>query len=179
MFVAFIFYLANIGIRNAIHKEDSKGKAPINRYLFLLAKITYFLPWLGAFMEALKPDTTLISNTGIIPWIAMFLLITGYAIMWLSYIQLGKYTRFGLPTGESKLITSGIYKNCRHPMYLALYLMIIGITFYFSHWFIIICCVVTIIIHHYILMAEEKFMASIFEKDWNNYTMRSKKYWIC
>jgi protein-S-isoprenylcysteine O-methyltransferase Ste14 len=178
MFVAFVFYLLNIGIRSAVNKEDPKGKAPINKYLFLLAKITYLLPWLGAFIVALKIDVTLISS-GIIAWIAMFLITIGYTIMWLSYIQLGKYTRFGLPTGESKLITSGIYKYCRHPMYLAMYLMIIGITFYFSYWLIIICCFVTVLIHHYILIAEEKYMLNVFGKEWSNYTMKTRRYGIC
>ncbi len=176
MVIAFIGFLTTIGIRNAINKEDSKGKSPINKYLFLISKSAYFTPWVMIIIEAIKPGTFNFYHSEYLAWIGILLWVAGYSLMWISYIQLGKNTRFGLPEGDSKLVTSGIYKNCRHPMYAGLYLMIIGITLFIPHWIVITCCVVTVIIHHLIMLAEEKFMAEIFGEGWKIYTKNSRRY---
>ena len=176
LFINLLIFLAIIGVRNALSKEDSIGKSPINRFLFIITKISFLVPWAFAFAGALKPELLPEYFSNSMAWVAIILIIIGFVIEIAGYVSLGIYTRFGLPTSESRLITSGIFKYCRHPMYLGLFIMIIGTTIYFPHWIAITCCVITIILHHKVALAEEKYMANIFSNDWEEYKKGSKMY---
>ena len=176
LFAAFLIFLGIIGVRNALSKEDSIGKSPINKALFILTKLSFMVPWIFAFIGALNPDYLPENFTSALAWIGIMLIILGFVIEIAGYISLGIYTRFGLPTSESKLITNGIFNYCRHPMYLGLFIMIIGVTFYFPQWIAIVCCIITIILHHQVAKAEEKYMAKVFENEWDEYKKVAKMY---
>jgi len=176
LFINFLLFLGVIGVRNALSKEDSVGSPPINRILFIITKLLFLVPWIFSFTGALRSELLPEYFSYKLAWIGIALIIVGFVIEIAGYISLGIYTRFGLPTSESKLITNGIFKYCRHPMYLGLFIMIIGVTLYFPHWIAIVCCIVTIFLHHKVALAEEKYMANVFGTEWEEYKKESKMY---
>jgi len=175
-FIVFIVFLGVIGVRNAKNNEDSLGKTPINKFLFILAKFTFLVPWIISLFGAVKPEFLPDYYSNELAWVGVLLITFGFIIVIAGYVQLGKYTRFGLPTKESKLITTGIFKYSRNPMYLGLFLMIIGIFFYFPHWILAVCVIISIVLHHQITLAEEKFMEHAFGKEWDDFKKVSKRY---
>ncbi len=176
LFVCFVAFLGIIGVRNKLSNSDSKGKPPINKYLFLLAKLTLFSPWILTFLRAYEPELLSCFFSIYLAWLGIFLVFPGILFIVIGYVSLGKYTKFGLPTNESKLITNGIYKYSRNPMYVGLFLMVIGSVLYFPHWILIVCIIITFILHHQITLAEEKFLRNAFGKEWEEYKTISKRY---
>ena len=83
------------------------------------------------------------------------------------------------PTTQSnKLITIGIYKYIRNPMYLALVVFQIGLGISLSFLHISIMSIFTAItLHYFIIKKEETYLKEIFGADYEIYKARSRR-WI-
>ena len=83
------------------------------------------------------------------------------------------------PTTQSnKLITSGIYKYIRNPMYLALVLFQIGLGISLSFLHISLMSIFTAItLHYFIIKREESYLWNLFGSDYENYKVKSRR-WI-
>ena len=83
------------------------------------------------------------------------------------------------PTTQSnKLITSGIYKYIRNPMYLALVLFQIGLGMSLSFLHISLMSIFTAItLHYFIIKREESYLWNLFGSDYENYKVKSRR-WI-
>lgn len=83
------------------------------------------------------------------------------------------------PTTQSnKLITSGIYKYIRNPMYLALVMLQIGLGISLSFLHISLMSIFTAIaLHYFIIKKEETYLKNIFGVDYESYKAKSRR-WI-
>ena len=83
------------------------------------------------------------------------------------------------PTTQSnKLITGGIYKYIRNPMYLALVILQIGLGISLSFLHISIMSIFTAItIHYFIIKREETYLRNLFGVEYENYKAKSRR-WI-
>jgi len=60
------------------------------------------------------------TDTGFNEYVALGLLLTGLLISLVSLANLGRSTRFGLPTTITFLKTKGLYQFSRNPIYFGL-----------------------------------------------------------
>ena len=83
------------------------------------------------------------------------------------------------PTTQSnKLITSGIYKYIRNPMYLALVILQIGLGISLSFLHISLMSIFTAIaLHYFIIKREETYLKNLFGADYESYKAKSRR-WI-
>ncbi len=176
LIVGFFSFILLIGIRNKISDIGPIGKPPINKYLFILAKLNMILPWIAILISSYTPTWIPQDYYTILVWISICMLLGGFTIVILGYISLGRHTKFGLPTEKTKLITSGIFRYSRNPMYVGLFLMLFGSILYYSHWILVLSCLISVILHHKIVLGEEKFLKETFCNDWEQYLKTSKRY---
>ena len=83
------------------------------------------------------------------------------------------------PTTQSnKLITSGIYKYIRNPMYLSLVILQTGLGISLSFLHISLMSIFTAItIHYFIIKREEAYLRNLFGAEYENYKAKSRR-WI-
>jgi len=83
------------------------------------------------------------------------------------------------PTTQSnKLITSGIYKYIRNPMYLALVILQIGLGISLSFLHISLMSIFTAIaLHYFIIEREETYLKNLFGAEYESYKAKSRR-WI-
>ena len=83
------------------------------------------------------------------------------------------------PTTQSnKLITSGIYKYIRNPMYLALVILQIGLGISLSFLHISLMSIFTAIaLHYFIIKREETYLKNLFGAEYESYKAKSRR-WI-
>ena len=83
------------------------------------------------------------------------------------------------PTTQSnKLITSGIYKYIRNPMYLALVILQIGLGISLSFLHISLMSIFTAIaLHYFIIKREETYLRNLFGVQYESYKAKSRR-WI-
>ena len=81
-------------------------------------------------------------------------------------------------TQTNKLITNGIYKYIRNPMYLALVIFQIGLGISLSFLHISLMSILTIItLHYFVIKREEAYLKKLFGVDYESYITKSKR-WI-
>jgi len=116
-------------------------------------------------------------NDLIVAYIGIIFLIVGGIIMIISRIQLGKYGTPVVHTGEEhKLVTIGLYKIVRHPMYFGAVFMMLGPYLAFRS---IILLIGMAILYFYLLKIriqfEEETLIGTFGEEYKNYMRRTKK----
>ena len=113
------------------------------------------------------------------PELGGFVIIVSFILIFLSVGLFRQNEEDPNPTTQSnKLITIGIYKYIRNPMYLALVIFQIGLGVSLSFLHISLMSVFTIItLHHFIIKREEIYLRKIFGDDYENYKARSRR-WI-
>ncbi len=135
------------------------GEPPIPRFAFLLAKLGVgisFLLLLGR--AALAPP----SLPGWATFAVVCLLVGGCCIGTAAFSALGASLRVGLPQERTALVTSGIYRFSRNPIYLGLYLFLAASLVYSFSWLNVGAVLTGVVLHHRIILAEERFLAERF-----------------
>jgi protein-S-isoprenylcysteine O-methyltransferase Ste14 len=174
--------IAMVAIR-APHGQRSRGvkvaksrKGPLEIALLSLAWLTFFLPliWLMAprvlaFAEyPLRP----------LPFVAGCLwLALGLWYFHRSHADLGTNWSITLEVREQhRLITGGIYRRIRHPMYMALLLYALGLALVLPNWLAGPSYLVGIaLLVSLRLGPEERMMREEFGKDYEDYAARTKR----
>ena len=81
-------------------------------------------------------------------------------------------------TASNKLITSGIFKYTRNPMYLALVIFQIGIGMSLSFLHISLMSIITVyFLYNYVIKKEEVYLKKLFGKEYDRYLNNSRR-WI-
>jgi protein-S-isoprenylcysteine O-methyltransferase Ste14 len=103
---------------------------------------------------------SLISNTGIL------LIVLGVLLGIISLLQLNKnLSPFPTPKTNSTLITHGIYKHIRHPIYSSITFFILGYGLYSSSLYKILISLLLLILFYFKSAYEEKLLS----KKYSNY----------
>lgn len=105
--------------------------------------------------------------------------IPGLYLFWRSHADLGRNWSVTLEVREDhKLVTSGIYKSIRHPMYSAIWLISLAVPFLIHNWIAGLSAVVTFGLLYFIRVPhEEQMMRQQFGKDYDDYCARSGRLW--
>jgi len=89
---------------------------------------------------------------------------------------LGKYFSAGLRISEyHKLVTQGIYRHVRHPAYLGVLLVWLGVPLLFSSLYGFLAMLLLIPCYLYRIRIEEKMVIEKFGKEYLEYMKRTKK----
>jgi len=152
------------------------GKATINPFIFYSGKITGYFTWAGLLLAILHIEILPRHSFAYNNYVSYGLLISGLLIALISLIQLGRSTRFGLPTRKTKFRTSGIYSFSRNPMYLGFDLITIASMTYFLSPLIIIAGIYSITVYHFIILGEEKYLETAFGEDYKEYKSKVRRY---
>jgi len=112
------------------------------------------------------------------PWLAWIGLIVEIAFLWLFYAshrQLGKNWSVSLEIRrEHKLVTDGLYKYVRHPMYLSFWLWAIAQFCLLPNWFAGLAGLVGVaILYFYRVDHEEAMMRATFGTSYDEYASRT------
>lgn len=152
------------------------GKTTINPIIFYTGKISGYITWiillLMLFGLNLFDNNQILFNQNI----SISILLIGLIFTIISLINLGKSIRLGLPSNDTKLKTSGLYKYSRNPMYVGFDLITISAMIYTLHLLIIILGVYSLITYHLIIKGEENFMLKRFGEEYKKYQLRVRRY---
>ena len=132
-----------------------------NLYVIQLYKLPVFLDYLRS------------------PELGGSVILVSFVLIFLSVGLFRQNTEDPNPiTQTNKLITTGIYKYIRNPMYLALVIFQIGLGISLSFLHISLMSIFTIItLHYFVIKREETYLKKLFGVDYESYITKSKR-WI-
>jgi protein-S-isoprenylcysteine O-methyltransferase Ste14 len=104
-------------------------------------------------------------------------MMTGLIVYAIALINLGDAWRIGNnQETPSKLVTHGIYKVSRNPIYLSLALLLIGTLLINGTLIFLILTILVILNLHYLILREEKLLSKIYGKAFSRYCGGTPRY---
>ncbi|MFX1568252.1 MAG: methyltransferase family protein [Promethearchaeota archaeon] len=177
--MALIIYYIVGGIDIMIRPIPEKVKiTPVEKAISIMGLLQPFLLILSyiEYKTIIVPFIRLWRDP-IIAYIGIAFLIIGGIIMIISRVQLGRYGTPVVHTGEDhKLVTKGLYKIVRHPMYFGgIFIMVAP---YLAFRSLILLTGIVILDSYFLKMRikiEEQTLIGTFGDDYRNYMKRTKK----
>jgi protein-S-isoprenylcysteine O-methyltransferase Ste14 len=112
-----------------------------------------------------------------IKYIGIMFCYIGLIIFLLALISFGKSWRIGIDENNTnELITGGIFKCSRNPIFLFMDLYFIGIMLIYPNIVFIIIAVCTVIGIHSQIIREEQFLQNKFGEEYREYKKRTRRY---
>jgi protein-S-isoprenylcysteine O-methyltransferase Ste14 len=173
--IAMVVIRSPHGTRSWQVKVAESRKGPLEVLLLTLAWIGFFLPivWIAtpwfAFADfALHPAPLMVGTA---------LLAAGLWFFHRSHVDLGTNWSVTLELREShRLVTEGVYRRVRHPMYSAFLLYAIGQAIVIPNWAVGPSYLVTMALLVALRLGpEEKLMRDHFKGEYDAYASRSKR----
>jgi protein-S-isoprenylcysteine O-methyltransferase Ste14 len=173
--VVMIAIRAPHGQRSRIVKVARSHKTPLETGILALAWVGFFVPliWVASpafsFAEYARGTGPLVGGVAC--------LVIGLWLFYRSHADLGTNWSITLEVREQhRLITQGVYRRVRHPMYLALVLYSIGQALVIPNWVAgpsnLIAFAILLSLR---VRAEEKMMVEGFGEEYVAYSARTKR----
>ena len=124
--------------------------------------------------------TTLSSPFHFYQWIAFVIIIIGLAILFYCIYHFAKYGHGTLSPADptKQLVTKGLYRYSRNPMYLGVLLVLLGETIFMRSLMLgAYLFLITILFLLYVVYFEERRLSKSFGDDYTNYKKKVKR-WI-
>lgn len=81
------------------------------------------------------------------------------------------------PNSASKLVTDGIFRLSRNPMYLGLLIILLGVSIQFSIYAgLVLCPLFVIYMNYFQIFPEEEAMLELFEENFIQYKSRVRRW---
>jgi protein-S-isoprenylcysteine O-methyltransferase Ste14 len=168
MFLAFLFergyfQAKAMGRSGEARKfKDSRGKLVASVLLFLIAQI-----WvMGSFIYLIRPSSMDWSHFNLpswLRWAGAIIMGLGMALEFSTQLYLGKNYSTTLHISEEQtLVTSGPYRQIRHPMYTALLAVGIGIGLLSRSWYFLLPFIAAGIVIAFRIRREEEALVEKF-----------------
>jgi len=181
LIVIYAFIVMGIGftwiIAKLIFKEGGLwGKPSINPWLFYSGKIALFISWGLTLIRGIVPTFGWVETPLWMSWTGACLLVAGTIVLMLSFFQLGASLRYGLPEKETRLITTGLYRYSRNPLYMGVFIISFACIIFFPNIINIIVGLHCIIMQLLMIKGEEKFLAATFGAEWEAYRKKVRRF---
>lgn len=152
------------------------GKPTIQPLLFYTSKLSIFFSIGFLLVKAIVPSFGRFIIPGWLNWIAAILAISGSLMLILSFFSLGRALKYGLPQEGTPLITTGVFRISRNPLYVGLFTVNIASVLFFP-------CILNILVsgycmfsHVWLIRGEERFLESRFGNEWRTYKKKVRRY---
>ncbi len=152
------------------------GTPSMDRFYFVAGKLTLLTTWVLFIVKAVIPRTGYIRVPETLAWFAVALLCLGATMLILGALQLGSSLRTGLPRTATTLVTRGVYRFSRNPVYLGHFMISIASCLYFPDLINVTFTLYGIYLHHHIIQHEERFLQERFGSEWLLYSARVSRY---
>ena len=157
----------------------AKFRRPLDRLVvfILMPFFSIVVPFAWIFSRALdfadyaRPDWLMIPG--------VVLMLVSLALLWRSHADLGRNYCGRLEIIEdAELVTRGVYRFARHPMYLSVFVFALGQALLVPNWIGGPSMLVSsLLIHAVRVPREEAMMADYYGDAWRAYRARSNRYW--
>ena len=110
-------------------------------------------------------------------WIGIGLCCGGLLVLLASLISFGKSFRVGIDVDRpDQLVTTGVFAWSRNPIYVALFLVLVGQFLVFPNWVPAVYLVAGSWLFHRQVLREEEFMRRQYGDEYAQYCQRVRRY---
>ncbi len=147
---------------------------------WLIAGAGAYVPYLVLRAPFPSLDAALLAGPSPVPALALILMIAGFLVIVAAQFGMGRSWRVGVPSGKgdvAALVTSGVYRFSRNPIYLGIMILLIGAAAAAPGPFAFGAAVACFIAFTAIIRAEESYLQERFGAAYEEYCRRVRR-WI-
>jgi protein-S-isoprenylcysteine O-methyltransferase Ste14 len=173
--IVMVVIRAPHGHRSRKVKVAKSRKGPLEVALLTLAWISFFVPLLWVFTPVFAFADYPLRRFPFVAGIALY--VAGLWIFHRSHADLGEFWSITLEVRERhRLVTDGVYRRIRHPMYLGLFLYSLGQALVVPNWVAGPSYGLAFgLLFALRLGAEEKMMRDEFPEEYDAYAARTRR----
>lgn len=176
--VAFVIYFF---IRGVFEARSKNAPGVVGRRVDVGEKILLVIMALGCLIvPVLYLSTRLFGFAdyrlpSFVPFVGTAVMVLALWIFWRSHVDLGEYWSKTLEIREGhKLVTHGIYRSVRHPMYVAIWLFGLAQGLLLQNWLAGWSAFIAFAMMYFFRVArEERMMEESFGQDYRDYVSRT------
>jgi len=165
--VAIQAHYSTSGIRGGTGEQGKlvlRQRAVRILLIFALYLALFFIPFFDRHSVGVFPAP------GGIRWLGVAFSALGYSLIFLSGLALGRqYSQDVTIQKDHQLISHGVYRTIRHPRYLGIIALAIGVSLLFRSWIGLIATLVFTSVLLYRIRDEEASMQKEFGSQWEAY----------
>jgi protein-S-isoprenylcysteine O-methyltransferase Ste14 len=173
--VVMVAIRAPHGHRSRSVKVATSQKTPLETGILVLAWVGFFIPLIWVASPVFRFAEYPLRTGPLVAGVMCF--VIGLWLFFRSHADLGRNWSITLEVREGhRLITQGIYRGIRHPMYSALALYSVGQALVIPNWVAGLANLVAFAVLFALRVgAEERMMAQQFGSEYAAYTARTKR----
>lgn len=161
-----------LGDKNNKLKNDIKFENILKVFSILMIIVQYF-------SIIINDNWYFINVYSFIRIIGLIIILLGIVLLILALIAIKDNFLIGTnPNTNTSLVTSGIYKISRNPIFLGFDLLYIGLFFVFPNPINLIFTIILVWLFDSLINIEESYLVSIHKDDYINYKSKVKKYFL-
>jgi protein-S-isoprenylcysteine O-methyltransferase Ste14 len=97
-------------------------------------------------------------------------------VLW-SLVSFGRSFRIGIDTDHpDQLVTAGIFRYSRNPIYVAFAFVLVGEFLIFANWILLAYLVAATWLFHRQVLREEEYLSSRYGQEYAEYCSRMRRY---
>jgi protein-S-isoprenylcysteine O-methyltransferase Ste14 len=155
---------------------DMDDEPPIARRIFYISKYAILGLWGAMVAQGWGVSLSLMRAPGWLRWVALFLWVGGFLVLFIGRLGLADSFRIGSPKESTRLKVGGLFHFSRNPMYLGVYATILAAVLYTLNPVVLLAGVFVVAVHHRIVLAEEQHLQKAFGEEYANYCSRVRRY---
>lgn len=152
------------------------GRTTIHPLVFYSGKLSGYLTWVLLGFDYLGVRAVHGLHAVVLDYLSYILLVVAAVFIISSLVSLGKSTRLGLPTGQTKLKTGGVYRVSRNPMYVGFDALTLAAILRTGNPVVLVLGVYSMVVYHFIIAGEERYLSSVFGMAYAQYRASVRKY---
>ena len=152
------------------------GRATLHPLLFYSGKLSGYLTWVLLSLDHfwVRPIQGL--HAVVLDDLSYMLLVVAAVFIVLSLVSLGRSTRVGLPSGQTRLKTGGVYRMSRNPMYVGFNALTLAAILGTGNLVVLVVGVYSMVVYHLIIGGEERYLSAVFGTAYAQYRASVRKY---
>lgn len=174
--IVFMMVLSASGKHLKKKNIDMGGEPPINKALFSSSKYSILILWAAMIAHSWGLNLSFMKTPVLLKWMSLFFWISGFALLFVGRVGLGKAFRIGSPRENTSLKVDGLFRFSRNPMYLGVYATLLASVLYTMNPFLLIIGAYVVIVHHRIVLAEELYLLKVFGGQYAKYCNHVRRY---
>jgi protein-S-isoprenylcysteine O-methyltransferase Ste14 len=116
-------------------------------------------------------------HSEIISWAGVLFCLCGLMLVLWSLVSFGLSFRVGIDTDHpDQLVTDGIFRYSRNPIYVAFALVLIGQFLIFPNWILLAYLVAAVWLFHRQVLREEEYLRNRYGPEYAEYCSRVRRY---
>jgi protein-S-isoprenylcysteine O-methyltransferase Ste14 len=152
------------------------GRTTIHPLVFYSGKVSGYLAWVLLGLDYLGVRSVQGLHAAVLDYLSYILLVVAALFCVSSFVSLGKSTRLGLPTSQTKLKTGGVYRVSRNPMYVGFDALTLAAILGTGNPVVLVLGVYSVVVYHFIIAGEERYLSSVFGAAYAQYRASVRKY---